>query len=104
MPVVATRAVAGVAEAEAAALEIGFPVVLKILCPDISHKSDVGGVALDLQTAAEVTQAARACCVASAQLRPDATVGGLHRAGDGRSGRTRTSSSSVPPPTRSSAP
>ena len=28
--------------------ELGYPVALKILSPDISHKSDVGGVALDL--------------------------------------------------------
>jgi acetyltransferase len=37
--------------AVAAAREIGFPVVLKIHSPDITHKSDVGGVRLDLQNA-----------------------------------------------------
>jgi len=77
VPVVATRAVAGVAEAEAAAVEIGFPVVLKILSPDISHKSDVGGVALDLQTTAELTQAARAMLRRVGELRPDAKVAGF---------------------------
>ncbi len=35
----------------AAARRIGFPVALKILSPDITHKSDVGGVALDLRDA-----------------------------------------------------
>ena len=35
-------------EAAAVAAAIGFPVALKIRSPDITHKSDVGGVALDL--------------------------------------------------------
>jgi len=52
-------------------------VVLKILSPDISHKSDVGGVALDLQSAAEVTQAARAMLRRVGELRPDAKVAGF---------------------------
>lgn len=38
--------------------QIGAPVALKILSPDISHKSDVGGVALNLRSRAEVTAAA----------------------------------------------
>ncbi len=39
--------------AEAAA-ELGFPVALKIVCPDVSHKTDVGGVVLDLESREEV--------------------------------------------------
>ena len=35
-------------EAVQAASRIGFPVVLKVLSPDVSHKSDVGGVELNL--------------------------------------------------------
>ncbi|MEM9777639.1 MAG: acetate--CoA ligase family protein, partial [Chloroflexota bacterium] len=42
-----------VAEAE----KIGFPVVLKVLSAEIIHKSDVGGVHLNLQSAADVEQA-----------------------------------------------
>ena len=46
---VATTAVAPTAEAaQAAADGIGYPVALKILSPAISHKSDVGGVVLDV--------------------------------------------------------
>ena len=52
-PQTAATADAAVALAE----EIGFPVVLKILSPDITHKSDVGGVLLDLKDAAMVNQA-----------------------------------------------
>ncbi|MEQ8733352.1 MAG: bifunctional acetate--CoA ligase family protein/GNAT family N-acetyltransferase [Rhodospirillaceae bacterium] len=40
------------------AIEIGFPVALKILSPDISHKSDVGGVVLDLANEEQVLDAA----------------------------------------------
>ena len=61
IPVVATRSVvAQPAEAARAAEAIGFPVALKILSKDITHKSDVGGVALNLGSAAQVAEAAQA--------------------------------------------
>ena len=44
-------------EAVALAEEIGLPVVLKVVSPDITHKSDVDGVQLDLRSAADVRQA-----------------------------------------------
>ena len=44
-------------EAVEAALSIGFPVVMKILSPDLVHKSDAGAVAVDLRTEAEVARA-----------------------------------------------
>lgn len=40
-----------------AAQQIGFPVVLKIVSPDIIHKSDSGGVKLDLKNSTEVEKA-----------------------------------------------
>ena len=49
-----SRHVADPEEAAAAAAAIGFPVALKIASPDIIHKSDVGGVALDLHDAEAV--------------------------------------------------
>jgi acetyltransferase len=52
------RLVANASEAAAAATELGVPVALKIVSPDILHKSDVGGVALDLASAAAVESAA----------------------------------------------
>jgi acetyltransferase len=77
IPVVATRRVPGTETAVAAADEIGYPVVLKILSPQISHKSDVGGVALDLGSAGEVRQAAEAMLQRVARLRPDARISGF---------------------------
>jgi acyl-CoA synthetase (NDP forming) len=50
IPVVEERLVSGPDEAAAAAAELGFPVVLKIASPDIQHKSEMGGVLLDLDS------------------------------------------------------
>jgi acetyltransferase len=58
IPIADTRIVKTPEEAAKAAKEIGFPVVLKILSDDISHKSDAGGVVLDLVTEQEVNHAA----------------------------------------------
>ena len=44
-------------EAVRAAAEIGFPVAIKVASPDISHKTDVGGVALGLRNASEIRAA-----------------------------------------------
>jgi acetate---CoA ligase (ADP-forming) len=57
LPVPAARAVVPAAAA-AAAEAIGFPVVIKALSADLAHKSDVGGVVLNVRTAAEATAAA----------------------------------------------
>jgi acetyltransferase len=60
-----------------AALAIGFPVVLKILSPQITHKSDVGGVALHLETAEQLRAAAEAMLARVRRLRPDAELQGF---------------------------
>lgn len=44
-------------EAASAAARIGFPVVLKVHSPEVSHKSEVGGVALNLRNELEVRDA-----------------------------------------------
>ncbi|MCU0612303.1 MAG: bifunctional acetate--CoA ligase family protein/GNAT family N-acetyltransferase [Candidatus Eisenbacteria bacterium] len=49
IPVTLPLAAATADEATRAAAQLGYPVVLKILSPDITHKTDVGGVALDLE-------------------------------------------------------
>lgn len=53
----AERVAASAEEAVAQAEAIGFPVVLKVLSPDIAHKSEVGGVAVDLRDADAVRAA-----------------------------------------------
>lgn len=60
LPVVQTRTVGlEIEEVLQAASEIGYPVAIKILSPDITHKSDVGGVALDLEDPDQLEHAAR---------------------------------------------
>jgi len=44
--------------AAAAAVELGFPVVIKAAAADLEHKTEAGGVALNIQSAAEAVQAA----------------------------------------------
>jgi acetyltransferase len=78
IPVVVTRTVP--ADPELAAQEaqcVGFPVVIKILSAQISHKSDVGGVALNLDSADEVREAARVMLARVKQLQPKAVVDGF---------------------------
>jgi acetyltransferase len=78
VPVVGTHVVPPDADAAvAAARELGLPAVLKILSPQITHKSDVGGVALNLETEAAVADAARAMLARVARLQPQARVEGF---------------------------
>ena len=63
-------------EAVAAAEEIGYPVVLKIASPDISHKSDVGGVKVDLQNATEVMKTFKSITARAQRMRRDAYIAG----------------------------
>ena len=58
VPVAEQRVCADADEAAAAAAEIGYPVVLKLLAPALVHKSDVGGVLLDLGSEDAVRAAA----------------------------------------------
>ncbi|MGC1787135.1 MAG: bifunctional acetate--CoA ligase family protein/GNAT family N-acetyltransferase [Terriglobales bacterium] len=60
IPTVETRAAASEDEAAAIASELGFPVVLKVLSTIITHKTDVGGVKLNLRDEAAVRAAYRA--------------------------------------------
>ena len=45
------------AEAQKAAEKVGYPVALKIVSPEISHKTDVGGVRLNIYTQADLNKA-----------------------------------------------
>ncbi|MFP8779735.1 GNAT family N-acetyltransferase [Hydrogenophaga sp. RWCD_12] len=78
LPVVPTRVVGPDAlEAQAAADALGYPVVVKILSHAISHKSDVGGVRLNIGSAAELQQVCTSMLARVRGLRPDADVQGF---------------------------
>lgn len=74
------RSVAAAPDANAAAeaaCGVGFPVALKILSPQITHKSDVGGVRLDLPDAPAVAKAAQEMLATVRSARPDARIDGF---------------------------
>jgi acetyltransferase len=77
IPVVPTRTAETPAAAAALASEIGGPVALKILSPDITHKSDVGGVMLNLTDSAAVREAASAMLSRVREARPMARLDGF---------------------------
>lgn len=77
IPVLQAEVVADPKAAGEAAARIGGPVALKILSRDITHKSDLGGVMLDLEGAQAVEQAAEAMLKRIAAAAPDARLEGF---------------------------
>lgn len=77
IPVIATRTARTPEEAAALAAEVGGAVALKILSPDITHKTDVGGVALDVAGPSVVRETAAAMLDRVAKARPGARISGF---------------------------
>ncbi len=77
IPVVNTQVADRVEAAALLAERIGFPVALKILSPEVSHKTEVGGVVLDLESADAVRAAAQAMRNRLIEMRPDAKLRGF---------------------------
>jgi len=64
-------------EAVKFAEEIGYPIVLKIVSPDIIHKSDVGGVVVGLKTAKDVRNAYKQIIGSIKKHKADAKIVGV---------------------------
>ena len=77
IPFVRTKIAATAEDAASAADAIGAPVALKILSRDITHKSDVGGVTLDLANAQAVKTAAEAMLGRVAETAPSVHIEGF---------------------------
>lgn len=77
MPVTREALARTEAEALAAAERIGYPVVLKIQSPEILHKTEAGGIVLDIGSGAELQHAYAAILDNARQRRPDAALRGV---------------------------
>ena len=81
IPSVKTVVATTAEECTAAAEEIGFPVAIKILSHDITHKSDVGGIALNVRSAPEAANQFAKITERVAQAAPEAKIIGVAVAG-----------------------
>ena len=77
IPVVRESLAATPEEAIAAAVALGGPCALKIVSPDILHKTEVGGVLLDIEGETAVADGARTLLRRAAELAPAARIDGV---------------------------
>ena len=77
VPMAATRLAATPEGAADAWKAIGGPVAMKIVSPDILHKTEIGGVRLGVASAAEAAQAHSAITAAARRHHPDAEITGV---------------------------
>lgn len=77
IPVVRTEAATSPAEAKTVSQKMDFPLVLKIASKDIVHKSDVGGVVLNLSSPEEVEEKAQAMLDKILAHQPNARIEGF---------------------------
>jgi len=87
IPTLPVKLARSASEAARLASEIGLPVVCKIASPDISHKSDVGGVMVGLQTASAVRAAYKRIVENARRAKPDARIEGVTVQAMARPGR-----------------
>jgi acetyltransferase len=76
-PVVKTAVAKTPDEAAAIAMQIGYPVVLKILSPQIVHKTEAGGVILDINSEAELREAFECIIERAKKYNPKAEILGV---------------------------
>jgi len=78
IPVAATRLARDLPEARSHAAELGYPLALKLASPELSHKSDVGGVLLDLPDAPALEKGYEQLMANAHRFAPDAEVLGVY--------------------------
>jgi acyl-CoA synthetase (NDP forming) len=78
IPVTAGKITISIQEAIQTAEALGYPVVMKIASPDITHKTDAGGVILNIQNKKEATEAYKSILNNAKQYNPDAQIDGIY--------------------------
>jgi len=76
-PVVKTKIARSADEAATIAQQLGYPVVLKILSPQIVHKTDAGGVVLDINSENELREAYNRITQKAKEYSPEAEILGV---------------------------
>ncbi|MHA1596958.1 MAG: acetate--CoA ligase family protein [Candidatus Asgardarchaeia archaeon] len=77
IPVARVKLAKSLDEAIHIANEFGYPVVLKIFSPDILHKSDVGGVVVDIKNDEQLSEAYNRIMDNVAKIKPNARIIGV---------------------------
>ncbi len=77
LPVTKTQLTRSEDEAVAMAHEVGFPVVMKVVSPDIIHKSDAGGVKVNIKDEKSVREAYQTILANCKEYKADANVHGI---------------------------
>ncbi|HJW89913.1 MAG TPA: acetate--CoA ligase family protein [Anaerolineales bacterium] len=78
IPCLQTMLATDPSEAGQRALELGFPVAMKLASPDIQHKSDVGGVLLNLADVDQVSRGYLSITENARRAHPQAHIQGVH--------------------------
>ena len=77
LPMIRTQIATTETQAARIARELGYPVVMKLHSPDITHKTDAGGVRLDLRGEADVGEAYRQILSSARHYQSDARIEGV---------------------------
>ncbi|MBU1568132.1 MAG: bifunctional acetate--CoA ligase family protein/GNAT family N-acetyltransferase [Proteobacteria bacterium] len=77
LPMIRTEIATTEAQASRIGEEMGYPLVMKLHSPDITHKTDAGGVRLDLRCDADVSKAYNEIISSAGRFKPDARIEGV---------------------------
>ena len=77
LPVIRTEIAKSKAQASSIGREVGYPLVMKVHSPDITHKTDAGGIRLDLRCDADVCEAYNQIISSARRYKPDARIEGV---------------------------
>lgn len=77
LPMIRTEIAETVEQASRIGREMGYPLVMKVHSADITHKTDAGGIRLDLRSNADVCEAYNQIISSASRYKPDARIEGV---------------------------